>query len=308
MTRSMMMLGLVLLVMPAVALAEPSPALLKIWEQEWQSRTDRIVDELVGGFEEPLAHSLDAESLAVALAELRGMFSSAVTWEKSSGVVINSVSMKCDAELLEQVEPYITGRTDVSTMDKELASGYGFCFEDAMMFAESAAMYAMARKMKASPDVMNKYERVLANSRYRRIAAAVTTAAVEEKYGALLDEAIALHSITDSAARARSVASLESRFATDPTILYVSLQDPSQDGPRYGSLLNYHQNGIRPTGKSCHGAPPPDQKGLVRCSWDGYPSLDDNVIRYERPFEFGGERLVIEIEFSYPELRTALSK
>lgn len=140
----------------------------------------------------------------------------------------------------------------------------------------------------------------------RDIPPKINTAAVERAYGAKLDDVISLHSIPDPEEQRRRVEELKADFASDPSVIHISLEDPGHRGSVYGRIFYFYQDDRRPTNKSCSGANPPEQEGLIRCSWKGGGASRRNVIKYTRRFQYGDERLEIIIEFEFKELLRSL--
>ncbi|MEO1202522.1 MAG: hypothetical protein AAFX10_07435 [Pseudomonadota bacterium] len=292
--------------LPSLAAGNPSPALVDIWEQDWDRLSDEIIDDIVGEFAEPLAQSLDATSARQVTDEMRAIAGHAAAWGSWSAIVVESIVAQCGAALLGDAEPYVTGAAQPSADDATLLRRYSICYTDAMDQVQVIALYAITAKLSQSAGTMSVVESAL--SGYRRISPDVTTESVELRYGESLDEVVALHTAPTEQDRRRRVDALESRFSEDPAVIHVSVEDPGEPGSVYGRVFHFYQDGRSPAGKSCSGAVPPEQEGLIRCSWDIEGYDDDNVIKYTRRSEFEGELLEVIVEFDYDELRRALGQ
>ena len=141
----------------------------------------------------------------------------------------------------------------------------------------------------------------------RDIPEIITTAAIERLFGDRLDDVVALHDLSDPEAKRRGADELKAAFSSDAAIIHVALEDPGYQHTVYGNAFYFYQDDLQPTNTSCSGASPPEQVGLIRCSWKGGGADRRNVIRYRRFFVFEDERLELIVEFDFDELRDALS-
>jgi hypothetical protein len=140
----------------------------------------------------------------------------------------------------------------------------------------------------------------------RDIPEKINTAAIEQAYGAKLDEVISLHNMSDPIVQQQVGEELKMHFDDDPSVIYVSLEDPGYPHTVSGQLFYFYQDDLNPPSKSCSGAAPPEQKGLIRCSWKGGGANRRNVVKYTRRFTYGDERLFVVIEFDFKELMRSL--
>ena len=140
----------------------------------------------------------------------------------------------------------------------------------------------------------------------RDIPEKISTATVEQAYGQKLDEVISLHSMSDPIVQQQAIDELKVYFENEPAVIHVSLEDPGYPHSVSGQLFYFYQDDLSPPSKSCSGAAPPEQKGLIRCSWKGGGASRRNVLKYTRRFEFEGERLSIIIEFDFKALMRTL--
>lgn len=135
----------------------------------------------------------------------------------------------------------------------------------------------------------------------REIPEGITKSLLEERYGADLDDVIALLKIENEAEQLLEVDRIKEQFRNSPEVLYVSLQDPGSSGAVYGGLFYYSRRDSAPS-KACSGVHKDDQRGLMRCTWK-YGTFDTlDVLRYQREFEFGEEILSLIVEYDYPGL------
>lgn len=276
-----------------------TPALAEIWSADWNRRMGPMVDEFAERYEEPLFQAFSPDEAELALEEIRSTLQSVVAWEDLSPLVIDEILSQCGRALLETVEPYLTSSVNLSDTDKDLANEYASCYDEAASRAQLLALYSIAEDRTAEI-VLSKYNDALAN--YQRISPTVTTAKVEERYGPLLDEVAALHNIRSEERQRTTIENLKRRLESESAIIHVSLEDPGYPHTVYGELFHFYQGDEQPTGKSCHGASPPEQERLNRCSWNSGKYSNDNVISYSRKFVHGSEELGMAIEFDYDAL------
>lgn len=134
----------------------------------------------------------------------------------------------------------------------------------------------------------------------------INTAAVEQAFGAKLDDVIALHDIADPEEQRQKVQDLKAEFSSDPAVIYVSLENPGHERGDSGPAFHFNQGDRRPRHKTCVGVVGPEQKGLRRCYWTGNRAGRRNVIRYRRQFDYGGEHRYLVVEFDLRALLRAL--
>lgn len=275
-----------------------------IWKSDWENRANTIIDGLVARLQEPLQESLDPRSLESVAKEYREVFESAINWEAFSDTVTKAITTSCNAEVLQEIAPYIGEPGKLSEAGEDLIQNFSSCYLDAMMHAEATAVYALAAKARDAGDVFTKYKDIART--YQRISPLVTTASVEANYGSLLDEVISIHDVAGLDARNVRTGDVTSLLESENAVLSVSLEDPGFTHTVFNQTFSYQRNGIHTSGYSCYGASPPEQEGLIHCSGNDEARAEDDMIKYTRKFDFNGESLEVIVMFDYDQLLNAL--
>lgn len=282
---------------------DPSREHLQAIAADWNRRVRGISDALIEEFEEPVFMRLDPSTAKAGKEELAGAIQSFAGWEALSDRVLSTVSRSCGQEVLNAVSSSFSSGDPV---DDSVRKEYSLCYSSAFGNLEAGAWMSLMQDPGIAT-VLGKYEPMLAS--YQRISTSLTTASVEGRYGRTFDDIIQLHSVVDDSTRDARSLDLERRLESERAIWLVQLQDPDENGSVYGSVFSYRQPGLpSSSGSSCSGSAPPEQEGMIRCTWKGEGFGNDNVIKYTRKFTHGSEQLSLVVHFDYAALLAAVAQ
>ena len=282
---------------------DPSEEHLQAIAADWNRRVGEISDALIAKFEEPVFMRLDPPVAKAEKQELAGAIQSSVGWETLSDRVLLTVGRSCGPKVLNAVSSSLASG---DTVDDDMRKEYSLCYSSAIGNLEAGALMSLMQDP-SIVTVLSKYEPMLES--YQRISPSLTTASVEGRYGRTFDDIIQLHSVVDESTRDARSLDLERRLEGERAIWLVQLQDPGKNGSVYGSVFSYRKPGLpSSSGVSCSGSAPPEQEGMIRCTWKGEGFGHDNVIKYTRMFTHGSEQLSLIVHFDYAALLATVSQ
>ena len=277
--------------------------------ESWQHTANEISGDLMASYDERLSQTLSEDEQAETRKELAKIFYQPIAWRAFSEQVLDAYSRYCRDELLGTVQDAIEQESMGVALDSDHAKQFSACSWEALHHLKAEAAYTLIAEA-------NRHQVFLAlldarTSDYQRIAKTVSTAAVERVFGDFMDSIEALLDIEVGQERNAAIDSLKAFARQNPVILQATITGHGgSNAPSRGAFV-YFINNEPPKGTGCSGSPPKGQQGLMRCSWNKRAYGDvtkrlDSVIRYQRPFSWQGEDLLIETAFDYPMLIEAL--